>query len=253
MEIWIDTTDLTEIETALQTGVVDGITMDWKLIPPKFVINPRPFAKEVLALIKRHKPDTHLDVGGVFFKKPNQTLGFARMIEETFNYKHLTVQIPIGFYELAVIRELAQNKMSVNCVACMDVNQGILAAKAGAKYVSFFWNYIRDGIKEKETEIIDSSTESEKKFEFQKEIDKINEKRSMDGNDFNPEFVVGTFFQLSEHHKWPIKTIAHSIEGLIDVRDAALVRANIIVLPLSLLKNMPEHFMTEMVIEATRD
>ncbi len=52
--------------------------------------------------------------------------------------------MPIGWNELAVIAELRRRGIRVNCTCCMSYNQAIMAARAGANYVSLFWGRIRD-------------------------------------------------------------------------------------------------------------
>jgi transaldolase len=52
--------------------------------------------------------------------------------------------VPIGWDELAVIAELHRRGIKVNCTCCMSYNQAVMAARAGADYVSLFWGRIRD-------------------------------------------------------------------------------------------------------------
>src|SRR5207253_9369500 len=59
-------------------------------------------------------------------------------------YRNLNVKVPIGWDELAVIRELRRRGIRVNCTCCMSYNQAIMAARAGANYLSLFWGRIRD-------------------------------------------------------------------------------------------------------------
>jgi transaldolase len=60
------------------------------------------------------------------------------------HYPHLNVKVPVGWDELAVIAELKKRGVKVNCTCCMSYNQAIMAALAGADYVSLFWGRIRD-------------------------------------------------------------------------------------------------------------
>src|SRR5258708_39748559 len=60
------------------------------------------------------------------------------------HYKHINIKVPVGWDELAVIAELARRNIPVNCTCCMSYNQAVMAARAGAKYVSIFWGRIRD-------------------------------------------------------------------------------------------------------------
>jgi transaldolase len=60
------------------------------------------------------------------------------------HYPNLHIKVPIGWDELLVIAELRRRNIKVNCTCCMSYNQAIIAARAGANYVSLFWGRIRD-------------------------------------------------------------------------------------------------------------
>ncbi len=62
------------------------------------------------------------------------------------NYKHLRVKVQIsykGASYLNVVREFTERGVPVNCTALMTPMQAVLAAAAGAKYVSLFYNRIK--------------------------------------------------------------------------------------------------------------
>jgi transaldolase len=60
------------------------------------------------------------------------------------HYRNINVKVPVGWDELAVIRELRRRGIRVNCTCCMSYNQAVMAAAAGANYVSLFYGRIRD-------------------------------------------------------------------------------------------------------------
>jgi transaldolase len=60
------------------------------------------------------------------------------------HYPKLNVKVPIGWDELTVIRELRRRDIAVNCTCCMSYNQAIMAARAGANFVSLFFGRIKD-------------------------------------------------------------------------------------------------------------
>lgn len=253
MRIFVDAADPREIEEALKTGTVDGITIDLKLISPE--INLQTFFNTILALIKKHKPGAHLDIGGAFFQKPGQASKFAKTIKDIVKYEHFSVQIPIGFHESAIISELKKHKILVNCVACMTINQGILAALTGAEYVSFLWSDIRDSAEMEKAETdTDDLPENPEQLKFKyKEMGRALDKALLDPFDLDPEKVVGATHRLFDFHKLPTKIIACSIRSPVDARDAFLAGADIVAIPLGILKEMSDHFMTEKVIDQFRD
>src|SRR5437879_13399929 len=65
-------------------------------------------------------------------------------VQHLGHYPQLNIKVPIGWDELAVIRELRRRDIKVNCTCCMSYNQAIMAALAGANYVSLIWGRIRD-------------------------------------------------------------------------------------------------------------
>jgi transaldolase len=61
-------------------------------------------------------------------------------------YPELVIKVPIGWRELQVISSIRRMGGKVNVTACMSYSQAIMAANAGAEYVSLFWNRIKDGL-----------------------------------------------------------------------------------------------------------
>src|SRR5260370_1697363 len=68
----------------------------------------------------------------------------TEFVAEFGEYEGLNVKVPIGWDELAVIRELKTRGIRVNCTCCMSFNQAIMASAAGADFVSLFFGRIRD-------------------------------------------------------------------------------------------------------------
>jgi transaldolase len=71
----------------------------------------------------------------------------ARFISDMMQfYDELNIKVPIvgTGHELEVIRRLTDDKIDVNCTCCFTSSQMILAANAGAKYVSIFYNRLLD-------------------------------------------------------------------------------------------------------------
>ena len=60
------------------------------------------------------------------------------------DYEQLYIKVPIGWDELKVIHEIVLAGGKVNCTCCMSYNQAMMAANAGASFVSLFWGRIRD-------------------------------------------------------------------------------------------------------------
>ncbi len=144
MKIFVDSANLAEIEEALQRGFPAGITTNPSILSKEEKGDFREHIKKIIGLIEKYGYDIPLSVE-VFSTKPEEMVAQAEDFVRHFGaYRNLNVKVPIGWDELAVIRELRRRSVKVNCTCCMSYNQAIMAARAGANYVSLFYGRIRD-------------------------------------------------------------------------------------------------------------
>ncbi len=144
MKIFIDSANLDEIEEALQRGFPAGITTNPSILSREEKGDFREHIKKIIGLVEKYGYDIPLSVE-VFSTKPEEMVAQAEDFVRHFGaYRSLNVKVPIGWDELAVIRELRRRSIKVNCTCCMSYNQAIMAARAGANYVSLFYGRIRD-------------------------------------------------------------------------------------------------------------
>lgn len=144
MKIFIDSANLEEIEQALLRGFPAGITTNPSILSKEKKTDFKEHITKIIALVQHWGYDIPLSVE-VFSTKPKEMIAQAEEFVEHFGfYKNLNVKVPIGWDELAVIHELRQRNIRVNCTCCMSFNQAIMAANAGANYVSLFYGRIRD-------------------------------------------------------------------------------------------------------------
>src|SRR5260370_18933497 len=68
----------------------------------------------------------------------------TEFVAEFGEYEGLNVKVPIGWDELAVIRDLKTRGIRVNCTCCMSFNQAIMASAAGADFVGLFFGPLPD-------------------------------------------------------------------------------------------------------------
>ncbi len=235
MKIFVDTANLQDIEEALKRGFIRGITTNPSLLSKEPKTEFKAHIGRIIELIRRHKVSLmgkpHLSVE-VFSRNPDEILRQAMDFRETFQYDALSVKVQIGWDELEVIRQLNERGFSVNCTCCMSVNQAMLAAAAGARYVSLFWGRIRDGANDKS--INDRA--------------KAIENGVLDESDFDPAQVVSRTRKLL-HVSYPrVEIIAGSIRTATDIRDAALAGAHIVTVPPKFFPQMVSHFKTDEVV-----
>lgn len=145
MKIFLDTANLTEIEDGLRRGFPRGITTNPSILAKEKKTDFQKHIQKIIDLLIRYGYDIPLSVE-VFSSDPKEMIAQADQFVKSFgHYPNLNVKIPIGWNELAVIRELRQRGVKVNCTACMTYSQAVMAALAGANYVSLFYGRIRDG------------------------------------------------------------------------------------------------------------
>jgi len=107
-------------------------------------VDVRLHIRRIIELIGRFEVTIPLSVE-VFTDDPKEMVRQAEELASEFGtYQGLNIKVPIGWNELAVIRELKSRGIRVNCTCCMSFNQAIMAACAGADFVSLFYGRIRD-------------------------------------------------------------------------------------------------------------
>jgi transaldolase len=144
MKIFVDSANLVDIEEALERGFAAGITTNPSILAKEQKGDFREHIKKILGLLERYGVEIPLSVE-VFSTNPVEMINQAEEFVKHFGwYKQLNVKIPIGWNELAVIRELRRRDIRVNCTCCMSFNQAVMASRAGASYVSLFYGRIRD-------------------------------------------------------------------------------------------------------------
>lgn len=230
MKLFADTANLQEIEEALKRGF-QGVTTNPAIMASEPKGDFIHHMKEIVSLIRRWKPGAPLSVE-VFSQDPEEILAQANQFQHDLGYENLAIKVQIGWDELRVIRELKISGFAVNCTCCMDITQAVLAAQAGARYVSFFWNRIRDGSKDLHNSGVRESMGS--KF---------------DESDFNPFLVVQRTREIFEKSYRGVEIIAGSIRSVIDVRDAGLAGAHIVTVPPKFFRDMSTHFKTDEAVQ----
>jgi len=253
MKIFVDTANLKDIEEALKRGFIDGVTTNPSLLAKEPKTKFEKHIGKIVKLLKKYKGGEHLSVE-VFSQDPEEILKQAKYFVETFKYDSLSIKVQVGWNELEVINKLAKEGISVNCTACMTVMQGIMAAHAGAKYISFFWGRIRDSgtdiILEKMKYPKSKDKDAQTKLEFHLEcLEKALEERALDRNDADPYWTVQETRRLLDESRLDTEIIAGSMRGVVDIRDSLLAGAHIVTVPPKFFPAMVKHFKTEEVVQ----
>jgi transaldolase len=140
MKFFIDTANLAQIKEAFDLGILDGVTT-----------NPSLMAKEGIkgnAAIMKHYQDICEMVDGDVSAEVFST-DFDGIIAEGMKlaaiHPNIVVKVPMIKEGVKAIKWFTQNKIRTNCTLIFSAGQAILAAKAGASYLSPFLGRIDDG------------------------------------------------------------------------------------------------------------
>ena len=135
MQFFIDTADINEIKSLAATGWVDGVTTNPTLVAQ----SGKPFlalVKEIAAIIPGH---VSAEVAATDFD--TMLLEGKKLAAIA---KNIAVKVPLTEDGLKVCRALSDKKIAVNVTLCFTAPQALLAAKAGATYISPFVGRLDD-------------------------------------------------------------------------------------------------------------
>ena len=135
MRIFLDTADTSIIQKHFATGLIDGITTNPTLIM-KSGRDPLDVYQELKDL---GVPDISMEVVG----DADEMIEEGKKLAVTFG-KCCTVKVPCSVDGLRACKELSNDGIKVNVTLIFSQSQAILAAKAGAKYVSPFVGRVDD-------------------------------------------------------------------------------------------------------------
>ena len=135
MKLFLDTADTELIEKHFQTDLIDGITTN-----PTLIMKSGRDPEEVYQqLIDLGIDDISMEVVGDFDEMYMEGLRLSRKFG-----KNATIKVPCTPAGLKVCKKLSRDLVNVNVTLIFSVAQAILAAKAGAKYVSAFVGRVDD-------------------------------------------------------------------------------------------------------------
>jgi transaldolase len=136
MDFFLDTADIKEISTGLEWGMVDGITTNPSLIASQG--KPYlPTVKEIAKLVG-DRPVS----GEVLATELEPILAEAHEIAALAD--NVVVKVPLTPAGLQAAASLKEEGIATNVTLCFSANQALLAAKAGAAYISPFVGRVDD-------------------------------------------------------------------------------------------------------------
>ena len=199
MKFFIDTANLDEIRLAAATGVIDGVTTNPSIIARE----GRPFADQIRLICDVIDGDVSAEV-------ISTTLG--DMIRDGRElaaiHRNVVVKCPLTRDGVAACARLSRDGIRVNVTLCFSPAQALLAAKAGAYYVSPFVG----------------------------RVDDIGQ---------SGERLIADISEIYRLHGLPTQILAASLRGPAHVVQAAKAGANVCTLSLKVLESLYAHPLTD--------
>ena len=203
MKIFIDTANIDEIRKANDLGVICGVTTN-----PSLIAKEGKVFKDVVSEI------TSIVDGTVSAEVIS--LEADKMVEEALElskiHKNIVIKIPMTEEGLKAVKRLSAKGIKTNVTLIFSPSQALLAARAGATYVSPF-------------------------------VGRLNDISS------NGTALIEAVAQIFDIHGIETEIIAASIRSPEDAVDAALAGAHISTIPYKVLCQMTQHPLTDAVIE----
>ena len=199
MKIFLDTANVSAIKMYNDMGLVDGITTNPSLMA-KEGGDPQKVMEEIVRIVKG---DVSLEVLSV---ETNGMLEEGRRLRKYGN--NVVVKCPLTPDGLKACKLLTSENIPVNVTLCFSVNQAILAAKAGAKYVSPFIGRLDDN--------------------------------GQDGMN-----LIREMHQVFENYKFGTQILVASVRHPMHVVEAAKIGADVVTLPPDVLGKMLKHPLTD--------
>lgn len=203
MQFFIDTANVDEIRQANDMGLVDGVTTNPSLIAQ----TGRPF-KEVIAEICEII-DGPISAEAVSLTY-NEMLVEARDLAKI--HKNIVVKIPLVADGLKCVRTCAAEGIKTNVTLCFSATQALLAAKAGATYISPFVGRLDD--------------------------------ISIQGMD-----LVGEILEIYSAYDFDTQVLVASIRSPLHVLESARMGAHVATIPLKVMLQLIKHPLTDRGIE----
>ncbi len=143
MKLFLDSANLQDIDYGLARGFIAGVTTNPSLLSKEPKAGFYAHVAKIVDRLTRQGAPLSLSVE-VFATRPDEMIAQALEIRHRIPYENLAIKVPIGWDELRVISELARRDIDVNCTCIFTEEQAVLAANAGARYVSIFMCRLKD-------------------------------------------------------------------------------------------------------------
>ena len=202
MKIFIDSANVSEIREAVSMGVIDGVTTNPTLVAKE----KRPFAellKEICSIV-----DGPVSAEVLSLESEGMVKEALELVKIAPN---IVIKIPLIKEGLRAVKILASKKIRTNVTLCFSANQALLAAKAGASYISPFIGRLDD--------ISQTGIE-----------------------------LIADIKQIYSNYGFKTEIIVASVRNPVHVVDAAKIGADIATIPFAVIEQLLKHPLTDIGI-----
>jgi transaldolase len=203
MKFFVDTADTDAIAELNELGMVDGVTTNPSLIM-KSGRDIKEVTKEICDMVDGpvSAETVALDAEGMVAEGRE----LAKIAD------NITIKVPLTWAGLKACKVLTGEGRMVNVTLCFSANQALLAAKAGATFISPFLG----------------------------RLDDLN----LDGTD-----LIADIRQIYDNYGFETEILAASIRSVNHMKDVALIGADVATAPPNVIKAMANHVMTDKGLE----
>ncbi len=204
MKIFIDTANIEEIRNAWDMGIIDGVTTNPTLMSRE-KMKPERIMEEIVKIVKGpiSLEATHLESYKTIVKDAGKLSKLS---------KNVVVKVPMTEEGMKAVKILSKKGIKTNVTLVFSPNQALLAAKAGADYVSPFIGRLDDI-----------------------------------GNEGMQ--IVKDIVQIYKNYKYKTQVIVASIRHPMHVVEAAKIGAHVATIPPNVIKKMFKHSLTDVGIK----
>lgn len=204
MKFFIDTADLDEIREANDMGVLDGVTTNPTLISRVGVTD---FDAHIAKICEIVDGDVSAEVVATDYEGMMEEAHHVAKIAD-----NVVVKIPLIKEGIKAIKSLSSEGIKTNCTLCFSPTQALVAAKAGATYISPFLGRLDD--------------------------------ISTDGMQLIAEIVT-----IYQNYGLQTEVLAASIRHPMHVVEAAKIGADVVTMPFKVITNLIKHPLTDIGLE----
>jgi transaldolase len=204
MKFFIDSAEIKEIEEAASMGVLDGVTTNPSLMAKAGVQDPDTHYAKICDLVPG---DVSAEVIATDYEGIMQE---ARHLASL--HKQIVVKVPMIHAGVQAIKSLAEEGIPVNCTLIFSPMQALVAAKAGARYLSPFVGRLDD--------------------------------IQHDGME-----LIRQIRQILDNYGFEAQILAASMRSPRHIQDSALIGADVVTMPFSVVQQLIQHPLTDRGLE----